>query len=305
MGDVEPGPTIPPPPPVDDRCYRHPDQVTGVHCTRCGRAICSDCMRPAPVGHQCPDCVREARAEFRRGPGRRDAVARAKGLSGVKILLALLALGYLWILAKVGVGALVSGPGGEGMFAAGGGFGFASGSRAIGLAAGQYWRLVSPMFLHYGLLHLAVNAYSLWIIGALVEDVYGRWRLIGLFLATGIFASAASYAFGPPAVGAGASGAVFGLLGVVLVHAYQLRGTAFGSVRMRMIGQVLLMNVILTFVSPVIDWRAHLGGFVAGIVGGYLAERGRGTAVTNAVGIGAVAAAGLVVAIAKTSTLTG
>ena len=95
-------PVIPPPPPVDDRCYRHPEVATGVHCTRCGRAICPECMHPAPVGHQCPECVREAKAAFRRGPGRRDAIANARGISGVTILLVLLGVGYVWTLQRVG-----------------------------------------------------------------------------------------------------------------------------------------------------------------------------------------------------------
>jgi rhomboid protease GluP len=222
----------------------------------------------------------------------------------VNILLVLLGLGYLWMLSQAGVGALVSGPSAEVMFDEGGAFGFVVGSQAIGLAAGEYWRLVTPVFLHYGLIHLAVNAYSLWIIGTMVEREYGRWRLIAMFFATGIFASGVSYWLGPPEVGAGASGAVFGLLGVILAHAYQRRGTAVGAMRMRMIGQVLLLNLLITFMSPRIDWRAHLGGFVAGAIAGYLAERDRGSALTNAVGIAAVAVAGVAIAVAHTTALT-
>jgi membrane associated rhomboid family serine protease len=262
-------------------------------------------MHAAPVGHQCPECVRQARADFRRGPGRRDAIATAKGVPGVTILLGLLVAGYVWMLSQAGTGALVGGPGPQAMFDAGGALGIVFGGQPIGLAAAEYWRLLSPVFLHYGLLHLAVNAYSLWIVGRVVEEEYGRWRLIALFLATGIFATAISYALGPPAVGAGASGAVFGLMGVILAHAYQRRGTALGAMRMRAIGQVLVLNLLITFVSPRIDWRAHLGGFVAGAVAGYLAERGRGGPLANAVGIVLVAVAGLVIAVAKTSALTG
>ncbi len=305
MGSMEPtGPAVPPPP-IDDRCYRHPDVTTGVHCTRCGRSICTECMTPAPVGHQCPECVREARAAFRKGPGRRDTVANVKGVRGTAILLGLMLAGYAWLVLQAGPGALFSGPGAEAMFEAGGGFGAVAGGQAFGLAAGEYWRLVTPMFLHYGLFHLAVNAYSLWIIGNVIEDEYGRWREISLFFATGIFASAASYAIGEPAVGAGASGAVFGLFGVVLVHAYRRRHTALGSARMRAIGQVLILNLILTFAVPRLDWRAHVGGFLAGILAGWLADPSRrGGAVANAVGIAMVAIAGFVMAVAKTSSLT-
>ena len=305
MGDVEPGATLPPPPPVDDRCYRHPDQATGVHCTRCGRAICIDCMHPAPVGHQCPECVREAKAEFRKGPGRRDAVARTKGVSGTTILLALLAAGYVWELSRVGMGALVSGPGAFGMFQAGGAIGVTPGGQPIGIGLGEYWRLGSSIFLHFGIIHLAVNAYSLYILGGIVESEFGRWRLIALFFATGLFASGVGYVLRPDAVAAGASGAVFGLLGVVLVHAYQRRGSALGAMRMRMVWQVLLMNVVITFVSiNSIGWQAHLGGFVGGAIAGYLAERTRGSAVANAIGIAGVGVAGILIAVAKNSTLT-
>jgi membrane associated rhomboid family serine protease len=266
-------------------------------------------MSPASVGFQCPECVREARAEFRRGPGRRDAVANVRGVSATTVLLALMALGYAWMIVRVGTGALVSGPSPQQMYELGGSVGIAAGNQAIGLAAGEYWRLVSPIFLHYGILHLAVNAYSLWIVGRIVEDEYGRWREIAIFFATGIVASAASYALVSAdrvAVGAGASGAIAGLFGVVLAHAYGRRHTALGAARMRAIGQVLVLNLILSFASSVIDWRAHLGGFVAGVVAGWLAEPSRrGGAVANAVGITVIGAAGVAIAVAKTNALIG
>ena len=95
MDDMEQQPVIPPPPPGGTHCYRHPDVATGVHCTRCGRAICPDCMIAAPVGHQCPTCVAEARSEYRKGPGRRVAVSRAKATSVTSVLLVLMGIGYL------------------------------------------------------------------------------------------------------------------------------------------------------------------------------------------------------------------
>ena len=71
MTDTGFPPIPPPPPPAFEYCYRHPQVVTGVHCTRCGRPICPDCMTAAPVGYQCPDCVNSARQEFKRGAGKR------------------------------------------------------------------------------------------------------------------------------------------------------------------------------------------------------------------------------------------
>ena len=78
----------PPPPPVIEHCYRHPSVQTAVHCTRCGRPICTDCMLPAPVGHQCPDCVQDARQEFHR-VGRPSAGPR-RGLTVTNLLLLIL-----------------------------------------------------------------------------------------------------------------------------------------------------------------------------------------------------------------------
>ena len=71
-----------------ERCYRHPDVVTGVHCTRCGRPICPDCMIEAPVGYQCPECVKEARRAYRQGPGRRARARSFAATSAVALLMA-------------------------------------------------------------------------------------------------------------------------------------------------------------------------------------------------------------------------
>ena len=80
-----------PPAPTIEVCYRHPDVPTRVHCTRCERPICPDCMIPAPVGFQCPDCVEEARREFRKGPGR----PLRGGISVTKALLVAIAIPFV------------------------------------------------------------------------------------------------------------------------------------------------------------------------------------------------------------------
>ena len=94
----------------------------------------------------------------------------------------------------------------------------------VGIAVGQNWRLVTAMFLHAGLWHIAFNAYALWIFGSMVEQELGRVRFLLIYFVTGIVASAASYAFGPYyAVGVGASGAVFGVFGAFVTYNYRRR----------------------------------------------------------------------------------
>lgn len=278
MERMEPTPPIPPPPPVDDRCYRHPDVATGVHCTRCGKAICPTCMVPAPVGHQCPDCVDEARREFRKGPGRRMAVANAKAVSVTSVILVTLALGYLIEVASGGAGSLIGGPDTLTLIRLGASIGLGivpPNHQLVGIAAGQDWRLLTSMWLHAGILHLAFNAYALWIFGQLVEEELGRWRFLLIYLLTGLCAGAASYAFSPnPTIaGVGASGAVFGVFGAFVAYNWRRRHTALAQARLRSAIMILILNAVIGLgAGGAIDWRAHVGGFIAGIAAGFAAE---------------------------------
>ena len=276
-GEPDPTPDLPAPPALD-RCYRHPSEETGVHCTRCGRPICPRCMVPAPVGYQCPSCVEEARREFRQGPGRRVAVARAKGVSPTSVLLAAIIAMYVVEIAVGGPGSLMAGPptpklvdlgAAVALWPARGGL--------VGIATGQYWRLVSSMFLHAGLLHIAFNAYALWIFGNVVEQELGRLRFLLIYFVTGLCAGAASYAFGPEAVAVGASGAIFGIFGAFIAYNFRRRHLAVAAARLRAAVTLILLNAFLAFTISGIDWRAHVGGLVAGLAAGYVAE-GTGSA---------------------------
>ena len=269
-------PTMPPPPSSAQPCYRHPDVQTGVRCTRCGRPICPDCMHAAPVGHHCPTCVEEARKEFRQGPGRRIAVANAKAISVTSVILVALAAVYLLEVIQGGAGSLLEGPRTVVLVKMGAAVGlFPLGNDVVGIAIGQTWRLLTAMFLHAGLIHLAFNMYALWIFGSVVEGEFGRPRFALVYFLTGLFASAASYAFMPevfiPAVGA--SGAVFGVFGAIVAFNWNRRHTALGAAGLRTAIVILLINSFFAFSSGgAIDWRAHLGGFVAGLVMGFAAE---------------------------------
>lgn len=271
---MDTAPPPPPPPPVDDRCYRHPNVVTGVHCTRCGRAICTECMVPAPVGHQCPECARGSRQEFRR-PARRVGAAPARGLTLTSALVGVLAGIYVLEILVAGPARFMNGPDGLTLVRLGANLGINQlpSGELVGIATGEYWRMFTSMFLHIGIFHLLMNGYALFIFGNVIEAEQGRARFAIAFLVTGLAASAASYAFGDPfAPSAGASGAIFGLFGMFLGHAWRRRDLAFYAQRVRSAMTLIILNAIIAFTVPGIDWRAHAGGLAAGLAIGYLGE---------------------------------
>jgi membrane associated rhomboid family serine protease len=263
---------IPPPPPVIEHCYRHPDVETGVHCTRCGRPICTDCMRPAAVGHQCPECVKEAKQEFHRPAQRIGTVGTGLTLTNL-ILLSLVGV-YVLEAAVAGVGGLFGGPTTPTLVRLGASVGlFPLRSEIVGISTGEWWRLLTAMFLHAGLIHLAFNCYALCIVGNVVEQELGRWRFAALYFVTGFCASVAGYALASPVVpSVGASGAIFGVFGAFFAYNYSRRHLAFYAARMRQMGVLIAINLVLTFTIPGIDWRAHVGGLTTGVIAGLAAE---------------------------------
>jgi membrane associated rhomboid family serine protease len=248
-------------------------------------------MIPAPVGHQCPECVAEARREYRKGPGRQIAVANIRSTGVTVVLLVLMGIGYVWELVVAGgPGSLFQGPDSGTLIDAGALVPFSGGSfqqPTGGLVGGQWWRLLSSIFLHAGVIHLALNAYVLWIFGLTIEREVGRLPMLGVFLATGIFAGATSFAFAPGfRVAVGASGAIFGLVGAFVAYNYRRRHQVLAQARLRAATSMLLINLIIGFSIPVIDWRAHLGGLVAGAVAGFAVDPGRPPASRRAFAVG-------------------
>ena len=129
------------------------------------------------------------------------------------------------------------------------------------------------MFLHAGLWHVAVNCYSLYLLGNLIEGTLGRWRFLAIYFLTGFLGNVASYWFSSPEiVGVGASGAVFGLLGAFVAYNWRRRELAMASANLRWVWTILLLNLVFAFVVPNIDHFAHIGGFVGGIAAGIAAE---------------------------------
>ncbi|MBA3471473.1 MAG: rhomboid family intramembrane serine protease, partial [Herpetosiphonaceae bacterium] len=138
---------------------------------------------------------------------------------------------------------------------------------------GQWWRFLTAMILHGGLVHLAFNSYALYILGPEVERIYGAPRFAAIYLAAGLGGSVGSYVFGDlfaPSIGA--SGAIFGLLGALAAFAYSARETLGDTARrnLRQIAGVAAINLFIGFALPGIDNYAHLGGLIIGIVVGLL-----------------------------------
>jgi membrane associated rhomboid family serine protease len=135
--------------------------------------------------------------------------------------------------------------------------------------SGEYWRLVTPIFIHIGIIHLAINMYSLYVVGQQVERLYGAARCAILYLVTGIAGVVASYLYSPGAVSAGASGAIFGLVGVLFSFGIRYRNELPGVFRKAFgvgVLPTILLNLWIGYAIPGIDNYAHIGGLVVGAI---------------------------------------
>ena len=138
--------------------------------------------------------------------------------------------------------------------------------------AGQYWRFLTPIMLHGGLLHLAFNSYALYSLGPEAERVYGTGRFLAIYLMAGLAGSIASYMLSP-GLSIGASGAIFGLIGALAAFFYSARSLLGAEASRQQITQLVTMaaiNIFLGFSVPTIDNAAHIGGLVAGTVAGFV-----------------------------------
>lgn len=145
----------------------------------------------------------------------------------------------------------------------------------------EYWRLFTSTFLHYGIIHIAFNMYVLYQIGPFIETVFGRARYLAIYFLAGLGGSMVSVLAHPQAVGAGASGAIFGLYGAVFGFLL-LRRRVLNPTAVRSIGQsagiFVLYNVVYGTISRTTDLSAHFGGLLTGFLAGMLLIRPRATA---------------------------
>jgi len=244
----ETGQTAPPAP----TCYRHPGRQTYVSCVRCGRPACPDCLRPAAVGHQCVECIRQGNRGVRQATGRfGGSVSRTPRVTftimGINILLYVVQLAHSSLAldwAMLG-GATANG-------------------HLIGVAGGQWYRMITSAFLPgtggLGILDIAFNMWALYIVGPALEQMLGPVRYLAIYLMSALGGALSYYFIASPNVPAlGASGAIFGLFGAWFVLARRL------NLDWRPIVTVIALNLVLGFVgSAYIAWQDHVGGLVTG-----------------------------------------
>ena len=276
-------------------CYRHPDRETGLSCSECGRPICYECMTPAPVGLRCPDHSGKAQGIQKVTRAVERTVAGDR-YTGVSITVALIAINVLVYLAELAAGGSVNGTGNwiyeHGALFASGSFGL-SGS-PMGVAHGEWWRMLTAAFLHYGPLHLAMNMYGLYLAGTLLEHVIGRWRFLLLYIGTGIAGSAGALLLTPNAATAGASGAIFGVFGALFVLERQRHIATGGQV-----AGLIVLNLVFTFAVSNISVGGHIGGLIAGVVLMWLMLQFRRAAGASIAAVAAVVVVSVVVAYLK------
>lgn len=130
--------------------------------------------------------------------------------------------------------------------------------------AGEYWRLITPIFLHIGVTHLILNSWSLYVFGPLVEKVFGRLKFLIIYLLAGLIGSIMSVIM-TPNLAAGASGAIFGLMGALLYLSYYYRDAVNRHFVINLV-LVILFNIYYGFTNAGIDNYAHLGGLFGGLI---------------------------------------
>lgn len=232
-------------------CVRHPDRPTGVRCARCERPSCPECLREAAVGFQCVDCV--GRGARTTDPGRTVlGVPADKRTDKPLIVPALIVINTAVFVATVIESGSLMGNAGAALFQN-------SSLYPLAVASGEWWRLVTTGFLHFGPLHLLFNMWALWVMGKDLEMAMGRARFLTIYLVSLLGGSTAAFLLaGLRSDTAGASGAVFGLMGGLAVVLLRLRQSP------RPVLTLIAVNIALSIVIPGISLVGHIGGMITG-----------------------------------------
>ncbi len=259
----------------DNFCYRHPDRQSFVLCQRCLRTICAECQTQMPVGVICPECLRDQqKSSGAPRPRRAPRIVRAVRSDDSRPLATYAIIGVTFFAFVVG---LIPGAG-------------LMVKQALALIppllypsfTGSFepWRLFTVLLVHSGFWHVGLNMLALWMLGRSLEPMLGRGRFVWLYLLSGLGGSVAVVLFGFTSAVVGASGAIFGLFGALLVIGRHIGANITG------IAVVLGINLVITFLPLLtsglgggggvqISWQAHVGGLAVGALVGLIYARTR------------------------------
>jgi len=243
-------------------CYRHPDREAGRACTRCGKPACSDCLVQATVGSHCLDCAKAARPDVKTRV--RMANARVLTPATYAIMGANIAI-FIWMvildpatiggdLTQAHVDLGLSRDILEGRYA------------PVGIPGHEWYRLVTSGFIHFGVIHIAMNMLLLFQLGNLLERALGPWKLTLMYFASLLAGSLGVLILDQGGVSGGASGAVFGLMAGAAVGLHRRGVNVFNTG----IGTTLVLNLVLTFAISYISKGGHIGGALGGAACGWV-----------------------------------
>ena len=226
-------------------CYRHPSRETAVSCSNCGRPICPDCMTTSPVGMRCPECARHS-TKVRTVRNTKQRFGATEVLIAINVIVFLAEGSTAWSFASTPGNSWVLNHGILWWYSV--------------RVNHYYWTLLTSGFLHLSILHILSNMYVLYWVGRLLEPAIGRVRFVAIYFTGMLAGSFGVFIVSPHSATAGASGAIFGLLGAAFTEA-QRRGV--DQVRNQLV-ILIVLNLVLTLSLPGISIGAHLGGLVGG-----------------------------------------
>jgi membrane associated rhomboid family serine protease len=266
-------------------CYRHPSRETGVSCSSCGRPICPDCMTTTPVGMRCPECAKQSTKVMRL----RDMAAAPRvtyALIAINVVAFLTEQGQFTLFGTSIHGKVIE----EGVL-----------DRAGVHVEHQYWRLVSSGFLHENFLHIGFNMYLLYLLGLMLEPAIGSVRFAAVYF-TSLLAGSFGALLATASPSLGASGAIFGLMGAMVV---ELRARRL-SVMESGIGGLIIINLIFSFSLANISVGGHVGGLIGGALAGaalrVAGDRYKALGVLACVALSAIAVAGALAVAGSTAS---
>jgi membrane associated rhomboid family serine protease len=233
-----------------ETCFHHSDRETGRHCTRCGRPACPDCLRQASVGSQCWECIKES------APPRTERVRRqlrGTTLPVTKTIIALNVIVFLLLTFRSGSLEATARQADWALF-------------GPAIADGEWYRIVTSAFVHYGIVHLLFNMLILYQVGLVLEPGAGPFRYAALYGASLFAGSFGALIVQPDAFTAGASGAVFGVAAAATLAMHR-QGVSFWQTGF---GPLLVVNLALSFVIA----NVSVGGHIGGLIGGALVAEG-------------------------------